>query len=92
MSDDEKAQKAARPRVGRCPICRQPTVVRYRPFCSRRCADVDLARWLGGRYAIAGGNVDEDEDGDDARAADAMRHADRNRAGDIGEDDDETRH
>jgi uncharacterized protein len=54
--------------IGRCPICRQPTIVKYRPFCSRRCADIDLARWLGGRYAIAGGNADEDEDGDDARA------------------------
>ena len=57
--------------IGRCPICRRPTIVRYRPFCSRRCADVDLARWLGGRYAIAGGNTDEDEDGDDATAGDA---------------------
>lgn len=56
--------------LGRCPICRQTSVVKYRPFCSRRCADVDLSRWLGGRYAIAGGNTDEDEDGDDSRAAD----------------------
>jgi endogenous inhibitor of DNA gyrase (YacG/DUF329 family) len=36
----------------RCPICGKPTVERYRPFCSSRCADVDLHRWLGGRYAI----------------------------------------
>jgi endogenous inhibitor of DNA gyrase (YacG/DUF329 family) len=40
----------------------------YRPFCSKRCADIDLARWLDGRYAIAGapadksGGEDEDED------------------------------
>jgi hypothetical protein len=45
----------------------------YRPFCSRRCADVDLSRWLSGRYAIAGGDADEDEDGDQARAAEAAR-------------------
>jgi endogenous inhibitor of DNA gyrase (YacG/DUF329 family) len=32
----------------------------YRPFCSRRCADVDLQRWLAGRYAVA---AVEDEDG-----------------------------
>jgi uncharacterized protein len=37
---------------GKCPICGRPTHTKYRPFCSRRCADVDLARWLGGAYAI----------------------------------------
>jgi endogenous inhibitor of DNA gyrase (YacG/DUF329 family) len=56
-----------RPVRGRCPICRAPTVHAYRPFCSRRCADVDLARWLGGVYAIAGA-PDADEDGDAAEA------------------------
>jgi uncharacterized protein len=35
-----------------CPICSQPTQLRYKPFCSRRCADVDLNRWLTGKYAI----------------------------------------
>ncbi len=51
---------------GRCPICRRPSDSHYRPFCSRRCSDVDLARWLGGGYAIPGGQADADEDGDDA--------------------------
>ena len=37
---------------GKCPICGRPGVPDYRPFCSRRCADVDLARWLSGAYAI----------------------------------------
>jgi uncharacterized protein len=36
----------------RCPICRQPSQLRYKPFCSKRCADVDLNRWLTGKYAI----------------------------------------
>lgn len=36
----------------RCPICRKPAVDDYRPFCSKRCADVDLGRWLGEDYAI----------------------------------------
>jgi endogenous inhibitor of DNA gyrase (YacG/DUF329 family) len=36
----------------------------YRPFCSKRCADIDLHRWLGGVYAIPSGGTDEDEDGD----------------------------
>lgn len=35
-----------------CPICRKETDPRYRPFCSKRCADVDLGRWLSGAYAI----------------------------------------
>ncbi|GGD35276.1 DNA gyrase inhibitor YacG [Sinisalibacter lacisalsi] len=35
-----------------CPICRNETSERYRPFCSRRCADVDLGRWLRGGYAV----------------------------------------
>ena len=36
----------------KCPICGKAVVERYRPFCSKRCADVDLARWLNGSYAI----------------------------------------
>lgn len=35
-----------------CPICKSPADPKYRPFCSRRCADVDLARWLNGAYAV----------------------------------------
>lgn len=35
-----------------CPICDKPTAKDYRPFCSRRCADVDLGRWLSGAYAV----------------------------------------
>lgn len=46
-----------------CPICARPTHADYRPFCSRRCADVDLARWLNGAYAIP---VEEDDDEDSA--------------------------
>lgn len=47
-----------------CPTCGKPRVKLFRPFCSKRCADVDLARWLAGTYAIPAA-VDEDEDGDD---------------------------
>lgn len=36
-----------------CPICKKQTVPLYKPFCSKRCADVDLGRWLNGAYAIA---------------------------------------
>ncbi|SHK90875.1 hypothetical protein SAMN05444414_102220 [Roseovarius marisflavi] len=35
-----------------CPICKKPTETKYRPFCSRRCADVDLGKWFSGDYAV----------------------------------------
>lgn len=35
-----------------CPICGKETNAETRPFCSKRCADVDLARWLNGQYAV----------------------------------------
>ena len=35
-----------------CPICGKPAQPRWQPFCSKRCADVDLHRWLSGRYAV----------------------------------------
>ncbi|MDO5529507.1 MAG: DNA gyrase inhibitor YacG [Paracoccus sp. (in: a-proteobacteria)] len=37
-----------------CPICGKPQEPALRPFCSRRCADIDLARWLRGDYVIPG--------------------------------------
>ena len=46
----------------RCPICNRPVDPRHRPFCSRRCADVDLARWLRGTYVIPGAAPEEEED------------------------------
>lgn len=46
-----------------CPICTRPTDPAYRPFCSRRCADIDLGRWLSESYAIPVAE-DDDEDGD----------------------------
>jgi hypothetical protein len=53
----------AEPRsTARCPICRKPVVAQFRPFCSKRCADVDLNRWLSGVYAIPV-KEEEDEDG-----------------------------
>ena len=52
----------------RCPICTAPTELAFRPFCSRRCSDVDLSRWLRGAYAVPG-RADVDEDGDDTAAA-----------------------
>ncbi len=47
-----------------CPICGKPAADLFRPFCSRRCADVDLHRWLSGVYAVP---VTEDEEEDERR-------------------------
>ncbi len=54
----------------RCPICGNPASPKYRPFCSRRCADVDLSRWLGGVYRLpteepAGTNGEAQADDED---------------------------
>jgi uncharacterized protein len=35
-----------------CPICGKPSIAKMRPFCSSRCADIDLHHWLSGRYAL----------------------------------------
>jgi len=44
-----------------CPICNKAVVAEFRPFCSRRCADVDLNRWLSGVYAAPVIEDDEEE-------------------------------
>ncbi|KEP68505.1 DNA gyrase inhibitor YacG [Thioclava sp. BHET1] len=49
-----------------CPICGKEPAPKYRPFCSGRCADVDLARWLNGSYVIPGDAVEEDDRSSDA--------------------------
>jgi endogenous inhibitor of DNA gyrase (YacG/DUF329 family) len=53
-------------RTKACPICGKPAVETFQPFCSRRCADVDLNRWLSGVYAVP---VKEEEDEDGTAAA-----------------------
>ena len=54
---DDQTRKA-------CPICGKPADKRSKPFCSKRCADVDLHRWFSGVYAIP---VTEDEEEDERR-------------------------
>ena len=44
-----KSQKSGRKT---CPICQKPVVEKYAPFCSKRCADIDLGKWLGEGYRI----------------------------------------
>ena len=58
-----------------CPLCGKPVTEASKPFCSKRCADIDLGRWLKGGYAIPGPPVgpqapeaqgENDPDGDEA--------------------------
>jgi endogenous inhibitor of DNA gyrase (YacG/DUF329 family) len=44
-----------------CPVCGKPRDLAHRPFCSARCADVDLHRWLSGAYAIPAPRSDEED-------------------------------
>jgi uncharacterized protein len=60
-------------KAARCPICGKPRVEEFRPFCSRRCADIDLHRWLGGSYAIPAVEADDAEP-DDQTPGDERSH------------------
>ncbi|MFN3959628.1 MAG: DNA gyrase inhibitor YacG [Parvularculaceae bacterium] len=60
-----KADPADRmPKKAACPVCKAPQSEAYRPFCSKRCADVDLHRWLSGGYAIPAVEAEEAPDAD----------------------------
>ncbi|GJD53692.1 DNA gyrase inhibitor YacG [Methylobacterium crusticola] len=63
-TDDTTPARAAAP----CAICGKPVQAAFRPFCSKRCADVDLQRWFTGRYAVPGREddavADEDAQGE----------------------------
>ena len=63
MVDNVVKLKPTRP----CPVCGKPSTQAHHPFCSGRCADIDLNRWLSGVYAVP---VKEDEDEDGERPAD----------------------
>ena len=53
-----------------CPICEKPSAPAHKPFCSERCAQVDLGRWLTGSYALPAAPQDPDgEDGGEDGAA-----------------------
>jgi endogenous inhibitor of DNA gyrase (YacG/DUF329 family) len=50
-----------------CPVCGKPGTADHHPFCGRRCADVDLGRWLTGQYRIPGPSLEALEDEQDGR-------------------------
>ncbi len=64
------SENCDRLRAAACPVCRNPPLEKFRPFCSRRCADIDLNRWLSGVYAIP---VTEETDEDGTKQSDEER-------------------
>ena len=64
------SQRLDVPSTESCPICGKPSVAEFRPFCTKRCADVDLNRWLSGVYRVPVKD-EEDEDGAPKRNEDS---------------------
>ena len=63
-TNDAGAGKPAAKETGKkCPICGKPATEPSKPFCSERCRDVDLNRWLSGSYVVPG-RPEADEDAD----------------------------
>ena len=57
-----------------CPICQKPTEKAFRPFCSKRCADIDLGQWFSGAYAIPAQTPEDTEElEEELRAAEAQK-------------------
>jgi len=52
MSSEKKIESIPLSKGGKCPTCKKPSDLKYRPFCSKRCADVDLGQWLNEGYKI----------------------------------------
>jgi endogenous inhibitor of DNA gyrase (YacG/DUF329 family) len=69
MADDPARPPGALHSPRPCPICRRPSSARNHPFCTPRCAEVDLHRWLVGSYAIPA--EEEDAPGEDDEAGEA---------------------
>ncbi len=69
----------------RCPICEKPALQKFRPFCSARCADVDLGAWLGERYRVP---ANEPPDADEIEElAQALGEGEDEDGGEGGDDD-----
>jgi uncharacterized protein len=56
MSDASSPSAPTKP----CPLCGKPASARHKPFCSQRCATIDLARWITGTYRVPTDETPED--------------------------------
>jgi endogenous inhibitor of DNA gyrase (YacG/DUF329 family) len=62
-ADPPKPAAPGKAAARKCPICGKPATEASKPFCSERCRDVDLNRWLSGSYVVPG-RPEADEDAD----------------------------
>lgn len=60
-----------------CPICNRKSDSKLRPFCSKRCADIDLAKWFSGGYTIPSQDPDDAEELGQALDAEQEKGSDR---------------
>lgn len=74
MTDNVVVLKPTRP----CPICGKPSSQQHHPFCSARCADIDLNRWLSGAYVIPAEAVEDEGDDADVSGVPAAGDDDEN--------------
>lgn len=64
MNAEPKSMQPENPKRS-CPICKEPEDKKYHPFCSKRCADIDLGRWLNESYVIEGSDSPSTSEEDD---------------------------
>ena len=60
-ADSPKGAAPGKAGAKKCPICGKPAIEASKPFCSERCRDVDLNRWLSGSYVIPGRDTDPED-------------------------------
>ncbi len=60
-----------------CPICKRNADEKLRPFCSKRCADIDLAKWFSGSYGIASNDPEDFDELEQALDAAAQNPPDK---------------
>ena len=65
MTERITAPATASAPASNCPICGRGTLAAFRPFCSKRCADVDLGRWFSGQYRTPSLRIDTGEEDED---------------------------
>ena len=66
---DPPPSSPAKSKTRKCPQCGKPRVEAFRPFCSARCRDLDLGKWLNGSYSIP----EKDDEYDDQMPPEGAR-------------------
>ncbi len=62
MTNQQSSNNSMLETKRKCVMCKQVAIVKYRPFCSKRCADLDLGKWLNASYIISDVSAPDDND------------------------------